>query len=246
MSKLTKSYKSNFTTVPNNIINDNLISLKAKGLYLFLISKPDNWHFSVDRIAAQNSDGENSVRTALKELETLRYLKRVQINKRGVFGENDYIVYDEPYPSDENRLTVDNSNPSDDSRRSVSRRSENRCTLVKTNLVIEERENINTLPEIIEPQIFDTSLPVLVTEKYPLCFEFVDECLKTTRRVHSPAAFKSSLYAALYDVNHKRHEQTIFAYYDFVERKNSFDVSTLPENTNYFDYIAALHDGGVL
>lgn len=242
MSKLTKSYKSNFTTVPNNIINDKSISLKAKGVYLFLISKPDNWHFSVDRIASQNSDGLASVKSVLKELEDKRFLKRIQVNKCGVFGENDYFIFDEPYPLDENRPTV----PSVEKPLAGKSSAGNRPTLVKTNLVIEERENINTLPEIIEPQIFDTSLPVLVTEKYPLCFEFVDECLKTTRRVHSPAAFKSSLYAALYDVNHKRHEQTIFAYYDFVERKNSFDVSTLPENTNYFDYIAALHDGGVL
>jgi hypothetical protein len=147
MSKLTKSYKSNFTTVPNIIINDKTISLKAKGIYLFLISKPDNWVFSVDRIASQNSDGENSVRTALKELETKRFLKRVQINKGGIFGQNDYIIYDEPYPLDENHLTVI-STPSDDSRRTVSRRAENHRALVKTNIVkvINSKELITPLP----------------------------------------------------------------------------------------------------
>lgn len=131
MSKLTKSYKANFTTVPNNIINDKSISLKAKGVYLFLISKPDNWHFSVDRISSQNSDGLASVKSALKELEDKRFLKRIQINKRGFFGENDYIIFDEPYPLVENRLTV----PSVEKPLAENSSAENRPTLVKTDLV---------------------------------------------------------------------------------------------------------------
>lgn len=131
MSNLTKSYKSNFTTVPNNIINDKSISLKAKGVYLFLISKPDNWHFSVDRISTQNSDGLASVKSALKELEDKRFLKRVQINKRGVFGENDYIIFDEPYPLDENRPTV----PLVEKPLAGKPSAGNRPTLVKTDLV---------------------------------------------------------------------------------------------------------------
>jgi hypothetical protein len=44
MSKL-KKYVRNYTQVPNDIINDKRLSLKAKGLYLFLVSKPDNWDF---------------------------------------------------------------------------------------------------------------------------------------------------------------------------------------------------------
>jgi hypothetical protein len=226
MSKLTKSYKSNFTTVPNSIINDKNISLKAKGIYLFLISKPDNWTFSVDRIASQNSDGENSVRTGLKELEEHRYLKRVQINKRGVFGENDYIIYDEPYPSDENHRTV-KKEPSDDSRRTVSRRTENRPTLVKTDLVKEEEEkredNFNppspALDAVICSDISD----------YPYLDLFLDFM---TRKAKNEIVYRSILRENLLNDNTPNHNRTFLNYQEFVR---TLSINSIPSTVSAFD-----------
>ncbi len=216
MSKLTKSFKTGFTLVPNNIINDKTISLKAKGIYLFLVSKPDNWHFSVDRISSQNSDGEASVKSALKELENKRFLKRVQVNKRGIFGENYYIVYDEPYPLDENRLTV----PSDENPLADNPSAENQPTLVNTDLVNQERENNITslLPEIIDDIKYND--PMHVFDKFPHAGDFVCHCLSTTRRVHSPVAFKASIYDALNNPQHKKHDMTVLAYIEFVNQNN--------------------------
>lgn len=227
MSKLTKSYKSNFTTVPNSIINDKTLSLKAKGIYLFLISKPDNWQFSVDRIATQNSDGENAVRTGLKELEEHRYLKRVQINKRGVFGENDYIIYDEPYPSDENHRTAKKSNPSDDSRRTVSRRTDNRRTLVKTDLVKEEEEKKDNSFNPPSPALN----AVVCTDEsdYPYLELFLDNM---TRRVKNPIVYRSILRENLLNDNAVNHNRTFLNYQEFVR---SLSISSIPSTVSAFD-----------
>jgi len=65
-----------FGAVPIELLNSKEISLKAKGLYAFLQSKPDGWRFSVERIASQLKEGRDAVRRALKELEKFGYLIR--------------------------------------------------------------------------------------------------------------------------------------------------------------------------
>ena len=62
--------------VSNSILTDCEISLKAKGLYAYIISKPDNWDFSADRIKLENKEGRSAILAALKELEQHKYLKR--------------------------------------------------------------------------------------------------------------------------------------------------------------------------
>lgn len=75
-----KLYKAdtNFTQVSNSVLNDPLLSLKAKGMYSYLFSKPDDWNFAVSRMMKDHKDGEDSTLSALKELERAGYLKRVK------------------------------------------------------------------------------------------------------------------------------------------------------------------------
>lgn len=66
-----------FTQVPNATITNNKgLSLKAKGLWLYLASKPSGWHFSAERISNENQDGRDSVRAGLQELERAGLLIR--------------------------------------------------------------------------------------------------------------------------------------------------------------------------
>lgn len=71
MSNFKNSIKSSYTQVPNEIINNKELSLKAKGLLCYLISKPDGWNFSAENIATQNKEGLLAIKSALKELENL-------------------------------------------------------------------------------------------------------------------------------------------------------------------------------
>lgn len=81
-----KKLTGNFTQVANSLINDDRLSLKAKGLFLYLNSKPDDWTFSIDRIARQQKDSAESVATGINELIKFGYLSREQKNNEGVFG----------------------------------------------------------------------------------------------------------------------------------------------------------------
>jgi hypothetical protein len=65
-----------FTLVANAVLNDENLSWKAKGVFAYLYSKPENWDFSGKRICLNSSDGLTATYSALKELEKAGYLSR--------------------------------------------------------------------------------------------------------------------------------------------------------------------------
>ena len=71
----TKSIEEPFGWEPNEIIFSSELSLKAKGLWLYMNSKPNGWYFSSERIASECSDGITSIRAGLKELAQAGLLK---------------------------------------------------------------------------------------------------------------------------------------------------------------------------
>lgn len=95
MARVHKKNKG-FTTVPNELLNNPDISLRAKGLYAYINSKPDAWEFSAERISKDQIEGVSSVKTSLRELEKHGYLKRVLVKENGFFKGYDYNIYDYP------------------------------------------------------------------------------------------------------------------------------------------------------
>jgi len=94
MSKINK-YTTGFTTLPNDLLNDESITFKAKGIYAFLNSKPDGWVFSVDRISKQTLEGRDSIRAGILELESAGLVTRTPLkNSGGQFFGYDYNIYD--------------------------------------------------------------------------------------------------------------------------------------------------------
>ena len=85
-----------FGAVPNELLNNPDISFKAKGLYAYLNSKPDNWDFSIEGIAAQVKEGIDSVRAGIHELEKYGYLKRIKHQNEKGFWEIDYMLFECP------------------------------------------------------------------------------------------------------------------------------------------------------
>lgn len=93
-----------YGVTPDEILNKCDLSLRAKGLYGFLQSKPDGWRFSVDRITANNKEGKSAIRVALNELECIGVLRREALkNSEGRWDGYDYILSEKPLS--ENRTT---------------------------------------------------------------------------------------------------------------------------------------------
>lgn len=66
----------NWSWAPNEIVNNPNLSLKAKGLWLYINGKPNGWNFSTKRIAEEQKDGRDAVAAAIRELEEAGLLSR--------------------------------------------------------------------------------------------------------------------------------------------------------------------------
>ena len=90
-------HNKNYTCMSNYHFRDKTLSLKAKGLLSLMLSLPDTWDYSVAGLASLSSDGETSVRSAVKELEEHDYLKRTPIREGGRIVDWEYDIYEKPF-----------------------------------------------------------------------------------------------------------------------------------------------------
>jgi len=94
MSKLI--IKNRYGVIPNHLLNDSDISFKAKGIYAYIQSKPEDWDFSAERISRQTKEGLSSVKSALIELENKGYLNRNKYKNSKGFWEIEYVLFENP------------------------------------------------------------------------------------------------------------------------------------------------------
>lgn len=86
-------FKTQYGTVPNQILNSKKLSLKAKGLYGYLQAKPEGWEFSAERIVLETADGRDAVRSGLRELEKVGLLQRMRNKDTHGQWDHEYILY---------------------------------------------------------------------------------------------------------------------------------------------------------
>lgn len=65
-----------FTMVANEVLYRRDISLKAKGIFAYLFSKPESWDFAAERICLECREDRKTILSALKELELVGLLNR--------------------------------------------------------------------------------------------------------------------------------------------------------------------------
>jgi hypothetical protein len=92
-------HKGRFTVVPNAIFNDDRISLAAKGLLGYLLSRPRNWDVRHDQLQHKFDIGRKLLSTLFMELEKAGYLERDKEQGRDEYNRFttlNYIVRDIP------------------------------------------------------------------------------------------------------------------------------------------------------
>lgn len=125
MAFLRKEHKENYTCISNDVFKSDL-SLKARGMLCTMLSLPDDWEFSENGLQAILKDGQTSVRSAIKELESAGFLSRTrERDESGRMGRCVWIVCD--YPRFENPNLV-NSNLGNEPQLSTKQQSTNRPT----------------------------------------------------------------------------------------------------------------------
>lgn len=100
MAFLRKEHKENYTCISNDVFRSDL-SLKARGMLCTMLSLPDDWEFSENGLQTILKDGQTSIRSAIKELESAGFLSRTrERDENGRMGRCVWIVCD--YPRFEN------------------------------------------------------------------------------------------------------------------------------------------------
>lgn len=98
-----------FTQVGNQAARDRLLTRRARGLLVELLSHRDGYGISVAALVAAGPEGRDAIRATLNELEQHGYLHRVQTRDgQGRIGDTVYEITDMPgvAPEAENRRSA--------------------------------------------------------------------------------------------------------------------------------------------
>lgn len=106
-----KKRSGNFVVIDKGFLENESLSLKAKGLLAYLLSKPDDWIATVGDVVNHCRDGRDAVYTGLKELEKAGYYsKRAIRDDNGRITRWEATIYEYP----ELRKEEDAENPHPD------------------------------------------------------------------------------------------------------------------------------------
>lgn len=98
--RVKKDKNNPYLIMNKTCLDDIRLSLKAKGLLCFLLSKPDNWYINTTDIVSCSSNGIDSVWSAIRELVKYGYMYRHRFRtSNGSFHSYNYLVYEHPRKS---------------------------------------------------------------------------------------------------------------------------------------------------
>ena len=94
--RTVKNAENPFVMIDRRIFENDGLSLKAKGLLGYLLSRPDNWTICMADLVKRTKDGKASVRSAIEELENCGYVTKVQLRNGNLFNGYEYTVHELP------------------------------------------------------------------------------------------------------------------------------------------------------
>lgn len=85
-----------YTTVPNHVFEDDRLSMEARWLLGYLLSKPDDWTVRLGDIRKKGGCGRDKARAMVAELVKAGYAEKEPARKDGKFNGLCLVIYDEP------------------------------------------------------------------------------------------------------------------------------------------------------
>ena len=98
-----------YTIMPNYHQRDRTLSIKAKGILSQMFSLPEGWDYTLRGLAYLNTDGIDSMRSGIRELERAGYIERRRTrDEHGKLRGTVYKVYAVPRKPTLEALTLEN------------------------------------------------------------------------------------------------------------------------------------------
>lgn len=125
-----RSKTRDYTVMNNAFLRDDRLSWKAKGLFAYILSLPEDWKIYQAELMTHAADGETSFKSGMKELKDFGYLV---MHKKSVDGDFVYIyeVIETPSNKTQKKPEVDK-----------------KVTEKKKKVSLIEREPVNEIEEI--------------------------------------------------------------------------------------------------
>jgi hypothetical protein len=95
-----------YAAIPNHVFEDDRLSMEARWLLGYLLSKPDNWTVVIGDIVKRGKCGRDKARKMIAELVEVGYADREQTREDGKFSASVLVIYDEPMAREGERNQV--------------------------------------------------------------------------------------------------------------------------------------------
>lgn len=97
-----------FSIVSNTVLRDKRLSLRTRGLLVFMLSLSETWEYSIKGLAYATGESEGKVGMCLKELEKCGYLTRERTrNSKGQMEGTNYTLWESPKVSDAEKPSLE-------------------------------------------------------------------------------------------------------------------------------------------
>lgn len=91
------SKERDYTILDNTFLKDIELSWKAKGLFAYILSLPEDWKIYMSDLKNRATDGETALRSAIKELTEKGYIKQTRLkDEQGRWASYVYEIIEKP------------------------------------------------------------------------------------------------------------------------------------------------------
>jgi hypothetical protein len=135
MNKLNNKIKDNFTIIPNDIIRNKSLSDRARFIFCYMASMPDDWKFYQGVMAKELGYTKDTLRKYIEELLETGYLDREQRREVGKFDSYDYTLNFSPCTKKADTVKVrDGKKPTREKSSLTNTNLEQRKTIINIDL----------------------------------------------------------------------------------------------------------------
>jgi len=149
MNKLNNKIKDNFTIIPNDIIRNKSLSDRARFIFCYMASMPDDWKFYQGVMAKELGYTKDTLRKYIEELLETGYLDREQRREVGKFDSYDYTLNFSPCTKKADTVKVRNGKkPTREKSSLINKDLEQRKTIINIDLDKDFENEFSTFEKI--------------------------------------------------------------------------------------------------
>ena len=222
MSLIRVVHNKNYTIINNFIATDDRLSWKAKGIFLYAFSRPEDWSFNTKDLVNKGKDGIEAVYSGLAELKKYGYLIcHKQGRKQGIFQKVEWTFFEVPQKIENEESKEEKETKKEEIKKKITEHGllgceQARCIL-STDYTNEEEESKKSkaLEKKEESEALERKLKLIksktngrinlldaiaIAKKYPYCViaQAFEKYSATKKKIKNPLAY---LYKIINELN---------------------------------------------